>query len=181
MSDTPDAKKPNSESQEVFLEFFTGCSRQLYRYILTVTANYSDADDILQSTSVVLLKKFDEFDPSVGSFYSWACRIAYLEVLNMRRSRRRGTMLSDEVLELISSDAVRRSRELDSREAGLKECIDKLPPAERRLLEDRYFHEYTPKQLACRAGCSVHAIYRSLAKVHGLLRRCVDRSIVAEN
>ncbi|WP_425399463.1 sigma-70 family RNA polymerase sigma factor [Aeoliella sp.] len=181
MADVPDYDEAKHSIQEDFVEIFTEHSRQIYRFILTLTTNRADTDDVFQATSIVLLKKFDEFDPSRGTFYSWACRIAYLEVLNLRRAKRRATMLSEEVLEMLHADLMRRNSELNSREAVLEECLNKLPGDERHLIEERYYHEYTPKQLAQRAGCSVHAIYRSLAKVHGLLRRCVDRSFAAEN
>lgn len=181
MPETPDDNNASGSSQEDFVEVFTEHSRQIYRFILTLTTNRADTDDVFQATSIVLLKKFGEFDPSIGSFYSWACRIAYLEVLNMRRAKRRATMLSEEVLEMLHADLMRRTSDLNSREAVLEECLKKLSDEERHLIEDRYFHEYTPKQLARRENCSVHAIYRSLAKVHGMLRRCVDRSFAAEN
>lgn len=128
---------------------------------------------------MVLFGKFNEFDPSIGTFYSWACRIAYLEMLNMRRRERKATTLSDEVLELILADLTQRSGELHSRESLLEDCIKKLPQRERQMIEDRYYHDLAPKQLADRDDCSVHAIYRALAKAHFMLRRCVDRAMAA--
>lgn len=181
MSTSPRDDRPADFSHEDFVEIFTEHSRRIYRFILTLTTNRSDADDIFQSTSIVLYKKFEEFDPSVGSFYSWACRIAYLEVLNARRSQRRATALSDEVIELLYADTVRRTKELNSREGALEDCIKKLPKSDRQLVEQRYFEEYSPKQIAQKSSRSVHAIYRSLAKVHGLLRRCVDRAMITES
>jgi len=178
MSDTPSEEESTEFSQEDFVEIFTGHSRRLYRFILTLTTNRPDADDIFQSTSIILFKKFNEFDPSIGTFYSWSCRIAYLEVLNLRRSKRKATMLSNEVIELLYADVALRGDELNTREGVLEECMKKLRTQERQMVKDRYYYEYTPKQLAERLNCSVHAVYRSLAKVHGLLRRCVDRSMV---
>ena len=180
MANPSDDDHPTGFSQEDFLQVFTEHSRQIYRFILTLTANRPDADDLYQITSLILYKKFNEFDPSIGSFYSWACRIAYLQVLNQRRSRKRANMLSDEVIELLQAEMEFHSQANDPREDALEDCLKKLPSKEFELVKDRYYRDLPPKKIAELQGRSIHAIYRALVKVHVLLRNCVDRTLTAE-
>lgn len=166
--------------QGEFLEEFTKHSRRLYGFILSLTMNRDDADEAYQSTSIVLYKKYGQFDPEIGSFYTWACRVAHLEVLNLRRGKRRAGMLSEEALELLHQEAVKRSDESKAREDALETCLKRLSPADRKLIEDRYYNELAPKEIAAKLGRSRHAVYRALARVHGMLRRCVDSSLSQE-
>src|SRR3972149_4122830 len=110
---------PDADQQE-FLQVFTEHSRRIYGYILTLTMNHADADEIFQTTSVVLWRKFGQFDASAGTFFAWACRIAHLEVLHLRRRKRHTLMLCDEVLELLLDAAAKRSDELPRREEALE-------------------------------------------------------------
>ena len=50
-------------------------------YILCMVNNWADADDILQETVIVMMKKFQGFD-SPKQFLRWALRVAHFEVFN---------------------------------------------------------------------------------------------------
>src|SRR5260370_2749478 len=82
-------EKPNSQSRQAE---FASCLREiqtrLYGYIHSLARDLNDADDLFQQTALILWKKFDEFDRK-RSFFSWACGIARLEVINFLRSRTR--------------------------------------------------------------------------------------------
>lgn len=171
-----ETESDNSKRGE-FLRLYARDYRRLYRFVLSLTFSHVDADDVFQETSVVLWKKYSEFDPDIGSFYAWACRIAYLEVLHLRRQRRRSTTISDEVLELLREEIARTPDASEHRVEALKGCLGKLPAEDRRLIEDRYFGALTPKEMAAHHQRSVHSMYRSLARIHGALRRCIDRSL----
>lgn len=171
-----ESETDNSKHSD-FLRRFAEDYRRLYRFVLSLTFNHVDADDVMQDTSVVLWKKYDDFDPSIGTFYAWACRVAYLEVMRLRRQQRRAATVGDDVIELLRDELARRADATNQREHALMSCLKKLPPEDRQLVEDRYFSALAPKELAAHYQRSVHSVYRSLARVHGLLRRCVDRSL----
>ena len=79
---------PAAITQEEFMRLFSQHSRRIYQFILTLTINRADAEEIYQSTCVILWKKFAEYDPA-GSFYAWACKMAQFECLQLRRRNRR--------------------------------------------------------------------------------------------
>src|SRR5262245_27195115 len=59
-----------------FVRLFAQHEHQVYAYIVSVLANWADADEVMQETSVALWEMFDDFQEGT-SFCSWACRIAY--------------------------------------------------------------------------------------------------------
>ena len=42
-----------------------------------------------------------------GSFYGWACQIAYFEILQLRRKSQRLQTLSEEALAVLANEALR--------------------------------------------------------------------------
>jgi RNA polymerase sigma-70 factor (ECF subfamily) len=160
-----------------FVEEFSRHSRRLYGYILSLTMNRNDAEEVFQTTSIVLYQKYDGFEPISASFYTWACRVAYLEVLHFRRTRRRDSLLTERALELLRDEVVRRSDEFEQREDELEKCLKKIIEPDRTLIAERYHNDLAPKQIAERLGKSINSIYRSLTRIHVMLRCCVDRTI----
>lgn len=170
---------PEKDRHDEFLRLFSQHSRRVYEFIATLVFNISDADEVFQDTCVVLWKKFDSYDPE-GSFYAWACKIAYLEVLHLRRSSRRLQVMSEEVLTLLADELLNRSPGSPARQTALEECLEKLDQSDRELVQQRYYHQRRPKEIAERESASVHAIYRSLARLHTSLRECVRRIMARE-
>jgi len=165
--------------QDEFLRLFSRYSRRIYEFILTLVLRHTDAEEILQETCLVLWKKFDSYDPQ-GSFYGWACRIAYLEVLAFRRKRQRLQTISDEALAILADKAMTHADNLDQRQQALEECLQKLEGRDRALIEQRYHQRRTPKEIAQIESRSVYSVYRALARVHTALFHCVQRQLARE-
>src|SRR3990170_4143667 len=108
---------------------------------------HADAEEIFQDTCLVLWKKFGTYDPQ-GSFYGWACRIAYLEVLQLRRKNQRLQLLSEEALAILADKALAHADNLDSRQHALEDCLQKLTAEDQALIEQRYHQRRTPKEIA---------------------------------
>ena len=95
-------------------------------------------DDVLQQTYLVMWRKFDE-SYSEASFYAWATRIAYLEVLKARtRDVRKLPVLDRQVLEQIAAEEAREPDFLTDLKTLLEACLDRLAPGDRELIERRY-------------------------------------------
>jgi RNA polymerase sigma-70 factor len=146
--------------------------------VLALCVNRSDADDIFQNTSVVLWEKFDTYE-SGTNFLAWACRIAYFEALYDRRKTSRVKTLSDAAWQALASDALATSDEPEQPQETLAECLAQLAPADRELLQKKYFSQQSVAQIAAGCAKSVHSVYRALSRIHDALRRCMQRSISA--
>ncbi len=64
---------------ERFVSQFTVAHRRIYAFILTLLPNRSEADEVMQETSLVLWRQFDQFDPQ-RDFVRWACGVALNQV-----------------------------------------------------------------------------------------------------
>lgn len=167
-----------TDNQAEFVRLLTRHSSEIYGFILMLSVNRSDAEDVFQETSVVLWQKFDIYE-SGTDFRAWACRIAFFTVQSFRRKRGRMRMLSDDAFEAVAADALAMIEEKDMRGEALAECLEKLNERDRRLLEQKYFGKMTTAQLAEQSSQSTHAIYRALTRIHTQLLNCMKRSLAA--
>lgn len=162
-----------------FVRLLSAHSQQIFGFILALSPNRTDAEDIFQNASVALWKKFGVFQPGTN-FRAWACQVAYLEVVEHRRRKSKlRQLLSDDALKVLAADAM-KSEEVDRRENALADCLEKLPQVDRKLIERRYFDAQSPKQIADLHSKSIHAVYRSLARIHDALMRCMQRTLATE-
>jgi len=166
---------PPTGKESEFVRLLTRHSSQIYGFILMLSVKRSDAEDILQDTSVVLWEKFDSYEPGT-SFQAWACQIAYYETLSRRRKQNRIQYLSDASLTLLAKDALSIMEQTDLDKDALADCLEKLAEKDRRLIEQKYFVQLSTSEIAERSARSVHAIYRALSRVHGLLLRCMRKA-----
>tara|TARA_R110002049_G_scaffold46487_1_gene135111 strand:+ start:42399 stop:42956 length:558 start_codon:yes stop_codon:yes gene_type:complete len=163
-------------AQDDFVRLLAMNSSKLMSFIRIITMNQQDdAEEIFQLTCMVLWQKFSQFDS--GNFSAWACRIAHYEMLKHRESKRRFKLLSDEAIESMALAAMPISAEISERRSALTNCLKKLPAADHDLVRQRYFEGMSVSEIASKVERSTYAIYRELSRVHGLLSRCVERSI----
>ena len=174
-SDRPTGQ-PSDVDREEFARLFSRNARRIYGFIMTLVFNHHDAEEVFQNTNVVLWNKFADFQPG-SNFFAWASRIAYFEVLSLMKQQRRSRTFSDEALELLANEAVALSDQSTERFEALEECLARLDVPDRELLQERYYYQRPPKQIAASQSKSVHAIYRALSRIHNMLLNCVQRSM----
>jgi len=80
MSDTAVPRESDAQRNLRFVRLFAQHEHQVYACIVSALANWSDADEVMQETSVALWEMFDRFQEGT-SFTAWACQIAYFRVL----------------------------------------------------------------------------------------------------
>jgi len=175
----PVVNEPADIDREEFARLFSRNARRIYGFIMTLVFNHHDAEEVFQNTSVVLWNKFADFKPG-SNFFAWASRIAYYEVLSLMKQQRRSRTLSEEVLELLADEAVALSDGSSARYEALEECLSRLTAPDRELLQERYYYQRPPKQIAANQSRSVHSIYRALSRIHNLLLNCVQRNLKAD-
>jgi len=165
-----------------FAEYLRQSQTRLYGYIHSLVRDLNDADDLYQQTTLILWKKFDEFDRQ-RSFFSWACGIARLEIANfLRRRGRRRLYFSDGLsLLLIEAQAEVADEELDDRRDALARCVEKLRQQDRELLTECYADESGVHGAADRHGRSPQSIYNSLRRIRRALFECIARTLSQES
>ncbi len=173
------------ESQSRKAEFAGYLGRdqtRLYAYIHSLVRNLTDADDLFQQTTLILWKKFGEFDRQ-RNFFSWACGVGRLEVANFLRSRGRQRLyLSDDLsLLLIEAQAEITDEESEDRRRALARCVEKLRQGDRELLTDCYGEASSVHDAAGRRGRSTQSIYNSLRRIRRWLFECIARTLAQES
>jgi RNA polymerase sigma-70 factor (ECF subfamily) len=175
-------REQDQARQAEFAECLRASQSRLYGYIHSLVRDLNDADDLFQQTTLVLWKKFDEFDRR-RSFFAWACGIARLEVANFLRGRARQRLyFSDELnLLLIEAHEEMTDDELDRRREALGRCVEKLRQRDRELLVECYGESPGVHDAAGRRGRSSHSVYNSLRRIRRSLFECVSRALAQES
>jgi RNA polymerase sigma-70 factor, ECF subfamily len=166
---------------EQFLRLFMESERRIYAFIVSVLPNLTDADDILQETSLILWKKFDQFRPGTD-FVAWACRTAQFEVLKFYEKQGRSKLTFDvEGLEALQQEVVAMGPLIEAQQVALARCLENLSDRDRDLLRRRYVDEATPKQIAELVGRSLDAVYKALTRIRDGLLNCIQRKLEKES
>jgi RNA polymerase sigma-70 factor (ECF subfamily) len=165
-----------------FAEFLRQNQMRLYGYIHSLVRDLNDADDLFQQTTLILWKKFGDFDRQ-RSFFSWACGVARLEVANFLRARGRQRLyFSDNLnLLLIEAQAEMDDEELADRRDALARCVEKLRQRDRELLTECYGNSSGVPEAADWRGRSPQSVYNSLRRIRRALFECVARALAQES
>lgn len=165
---------------EIFVRVYSESQDRILRFIHTLVPNRSDAEDVLQETSVLLWRKWPQYDRD-RDFVKWACGIARLEVFRMLRKKGRHTLLLNEaVLNEIADVAIHAicaQRKLDASTDALRECLETLKPQDRQLLVMRYHQDQTVQQVATACGRPLSTVHDLLVKIRMRLLRCVKHRL----
>ena len=168
-----------SRSRE-FVRLFQRNERGLYGYILSLVPNIGAADEISQETNLRLWEQFDQFDPS-RDFLSWACTIAYYQVLKYRTmTSRERVQFDSKVLDLLSDETARRRDDLAAKQSYLVDCLAHLSDFKREVLRLYYSLGMTAKAVAEKLGRSAPAVEQMLVRTRRTLHDCVERAMHRE-
>ncbi len=170
----------NEQEVQAFIKLLTAHHTRIYAYILSLVGNVGHAEDIMQETSYMMWTKFSEFE--IGSnFDAWAKRIAYYRVLEYRRKEKQNAsmLFSDETLAQLHQGASEALHENDIEDykTTLSNCIQKLDPKDRDLLDMKYQKNMTVKTISELLNQTIQNVYYHLVKVRNSLRNCMKRNM----
>ena len=166
-----------SDPQAEFVRLLLKNERRIYAFIRSLLPNRDDAEDVLQETSIVLWKKFDQFEPG-SDFAAWAFETARFEIKSHRRKDRRNlTGFSDRLLDTLADEAAASVRDISETEVALEHCLEALPKEDRELLLERYQPGASVANIAEGIGSPVQTIYSRLKRVRRGMMECVEREM----
>ena len=170
----PGGQGPLSEE---FVAQVAGAQRPLFAYIRSLVGPWADPEDILQEVNLVLCRKAHEYDH--GPFLTWACQVAYLQVLaHLKRHRReRHRFLDESLLAEMADTLAERVERLDDRLDALRRCVAKLSPIHRRMITARYAGGGSVRAVAEAEGRPIGSVRVTLHRIRLLLLGCVERSL----
>ena len=162
-----------------FLQELLNCQRGLYTYIFKLLLDPSEAQDVLQETNLVLLKKQEEY-PRIRDFRAWAARIAYYQVLAHRKKKQRDRhVFNDEVVEQLAHEGIEELRGENRDLQALGHCLENLSARDRDLLEKRYVGNLSARGIGELVGRSARAISQALYRIRVTLMHCIDEVLAS--
>ena len=192
-----DAREPNRTSptsqdgnavalqSERFLALYNTAYPRIHAFILSLMPSRSDVNDAMQETSLVLLRRFDDFRPSADdsesdAFVRWGCGIALNQVRRLKREGVRAIPFSDALLSRIATAREQYSETLELRRRFLPGCIEKLSDSDRELVSRCFDQTGSIKTLANEMDRPVNTLYKAINRIRTRLKDCVDLAVRQE-
>lgn len=170
----------DQDASEPFVQQLTSNQNRLYGYIFSLLGDHSRAADVLQETNLVMWRKLAEFHPE-KPFLPWAFAIARFQVMAQLRDQKRDRLLLDaELAEAIGEETERQAEHIDSVRDALRQCMSKLTPGNRDLIERRYFHAHSIADTAEGLDRTVGSIKVALLRIRRQLADCVQNRLTTE-
>jgi RNA polymerase sigma-70 factor (ECF subfamily) len=167
----------DQDEVELFRHLLVQHARDIRAYILSLHPDWTEAEDILQNTFVRLCRDLDQ-SLHCTDFRAWACTIAHYEVLTFRRRAQRSRLqFTQEFVEAAHECAEAHRDEMDLRADALAECVQRLSPERKRLIDLVYRGGYSVEQVAEQQDSTVAATYKALARTRKMLHDCIERKL----
>ena len=170
----------NEQDQLRFIRLWTAAQPAVSRYVRSLVRDRAVADEVLQETSLVLFRRFDEYDEQ-RPFVAWALGIARFQVLSLKRDAARSRVAFDsELLAQFTETWAELTPEVFDRSLFLQDCIQRLAARARQMVRLRYYDELTAEEIAQQVGGTGAAVRVALQRIRQQLRECVERQLRAE-
>ena len=177
----PDPKPPADDAAtEEFVARLMEYRHRIYAFIAKQLVNQADVEDVFQRTSIVLWKKIDQFDPN-GSFFHWACGVAFNEVRNFLTTQRRQRLYFDaELVDLLAAEAKAEEELSEARLHALRFCVSRLSERQQQILQRCYGETTSITDIATSLGKNRGALYKQLARLREKLLDCIRVRLAQE-
>jgi RNA polymerase sigma-70 factor, ECF subfamily len=182
MSHSPSNRESTTDdnASDAFVAQLMEHRHRIYAFIAKQLVNPADAEDLFQKTSIVLWKKMQDFDPE-GSFFHWACGVAFNEVRNFLTVQRRSRLHFDvELIELLAEEARSEGELSESRLSALQHCMEHLSTRQQEILRRCYTGASTITEVAEELGRERGALYKQLARLKDKLIDCIRIRLAQE-
>lgn len=168
------------DNHDQFLRLFVENEESLRGFVRSLVPTLEDAREVMQETAAVLWRKFDQLD-SPEEFRRWAFGVARFEALAFRRDRARDRhVFSDELIAMLEDEAAEAGEQSRREERALESCLEKLPKAQRELVEVAYAPGARIDQLARESGRTPMSLYKKLHRIRMALADCIDEFLERE-
>lgn len=169
-----------SERHDLFLRLFVEHEEAVRGFVRALVPGREDAREVMQEVAAVLWRKFDEL-AAPEDFRRWAFGVARMQVREFLRDRGRDRhVFGEDVQTMIEQTAEHAVRTMDARRDALEECLGKLPPEQRALVDEAYAPGARIDALAARQGRSAMSLYKTLHRIRLALIDCTRLVLARE-
>jgi RNA polymerase sigma-70 factor (ECF subfamily) len=163
-----------------FLRLYVSHEEALLGFVRTLVPSREDAREVMQEVAVVLWQRLGDLD-DLANFRPWAFGVARFKALALLRDRSRDRLVFDEdVLALLADEVTEHADDYEAERRALESCVQKLDPAQRKLLDAAYAPGARIDALAAEAGRSAMSFYKALHRIRLALMNCTQRLLAQE-
>jgi len=148
----------NQGDQRAYAALMNNYRDSLYFMLLKMTNNTNDADDLTIEAFGKAFKKLEQYSPDYA-FSTWLFKIASNNCIDFMRKKKKHTFSMNnspdgeegqELANIIASDSPDPEENVMKKEKiiMMREVVEKLKPHYRKLIELRYFKEYSYEEIA---------------------------------
>ena len=163
----PEKKKPDYE------EFYSGNYRRVLSYVKNKISNNEDAEDLVSEVFLYCYNHYENYDPDKSSITTWLYLIVNSRVKNYYRDH-----IAFADYESVSETIQDLSIDLDQGvyieqlHSAIMSAIKTLPERQQRIVQMRYFQNYSNEEIAKVLGITPGNVRvllsRSLTKLSSL-------------
>ena len=173
--------KMSLDVSEEFTTLWTKAQPMIGGYISSMVFDYHGAQDVLQKTAIILIRKFEKYDRSLP-FLPWALGVARYEILKHRsKSAKDKCVFSDEMVKISSERFAEVAKDHDDLSIALDQCLKRLTDRGQRVLRLRYTQGLKSDEIAEQLGVTGSAVRVMLHRVRGAVRGCIEERMSSEN
>lgn len=177
--------EPDPDNDSEFVALLTEHQSALRLYVASLLPGETSAADVAQQANATIWKKRADFELGTNFkvkawiFKAWIFSIARYEVLNFRKKQAKESrfVFSDELENLIVEELPAQDHDLEERHRRLRFCLSKLRPADRNLIEHRYFKAQPLQDYADGVGRSVNSLKVTLHRLRNRLQRRIESQL----
>lgn len=167
----------DEEQQIRFTQLWTDAQPTVSQYVTSLVRDHWVARDIIQNTSLTLLRKFSEYDDA-RPFFSWALGVAKFEILGQKRDFARNRIISDtELIEKYTEAWAEIAPTLNNEATALKHCVGELKGRSRAIIKLRYSDGKSSDSIGDELSISAANVRTILKRTRDALKRCVAKQL----
>jgi RNA polymerase sigma-70 factor (ECF subfamily) len=170
-------KKARKGDQQAYAELMGRYRDSIFYMLLKMVNNSSDAEDLMIEAFGKAFKNIDQYTPSFA-FSTWLFKIASNNCIDFIRKRRTSTISIDQNSEDQDAQSITiQSNDLDPEEHMindqkiklLRDVVSKLKPRYKKLVELRYFNEYSYEEISEELDLPLGTVKAQLFRARELL------------
>ncbi len=167
-----------------FTELVRKHHQDLRGFLVRRVGNLAVADDLAQDVFLAAVRQISTIGKE-GSFRAWLFTVARNKAADHLRRAPREKTNESEIEVLIAQENIARTQQQDMMDeellmTTLKECMAKLNPRSRSLIESFYFHDESAEKIAASTNQKGNTIRMALLRTRKALAVCIRRRLGTE-
>jgi len=134
------------------------------------------AEDLFQDLSLRAVRSREQID-NEEHFVHWLYRAARNRAIDELRRAKLPTLDTQVIDQLVSSWTDAPAQDGSDRSDALRQCVERLQPNARKLIQWRYDEGLTGEEIAERTLRKTSAIYMQISRVRRFLQQCVEATL----